>query len=109
MEITDIKIRKVFTDKPLKAIVSLTFDNELAVHDVKIIYAKDKLFLIMPSKKNPDGTFKDIIHPINSEFRTKIESKVLKYYDDYMVDYEAQQATASSGSNYDGEETESEE
>jgi len=80
MKITDIKIRKTFENKTLKAIVSLTFDNELAVHDVKIIYSKEKLFLIMPSKKNPDGTFKDIIHPINSEFRIKIEKEVLDYY-----------------------------
>ena len=84
MKITDIKIRKTFEDKPLKAIVSLTFDNELAVHDVKIIYAKEKLFLIMPSKKNPDGTFKDIIHPINSEFRMRIEKEVLDYYHHYI-------------------------
>lgn len=86
MKITDIKIRKTFEeDKPLRAIVSLTFDDELAVHDVKIIYAKEKLFLIMPSKKNPDGTFKDIIHPINSEFRMKIEKEVLDFYHQYIA------------------------
>ena len=80
MEISDIKIRKTFDEGPLKAIVSVTFDNELVVHDVKIIYAKEKLFLIMPSRKNPDGTYKDIVHPINSEFRLKLESAILANY-----------------------------
>lgn len=80
MEITDIKIRKTFEEGPLKAIVSVTFDNELAVHDVKIIFAKEKLFLIMPSRKNLDGTYKDIVHPINSEFRIKIETAILDSY-----------------------------
>ena len=80
MEISDIKVRKTFDEGPLKAIVSVTFDNELAVHDVKIIYAKEKLFLIMPSRKNADGTYKDIVHPINSEFRLKIESAILASY-----------------------------
>lgn len=80
MNITDIKIRKTFDGSPLKAIISVTFDNELAVHDVKIIFAKEKLFLIMPSRKNLDGTYKDIVHPINSEFRLKLESAILEYY-----------------------------
>ena len=80
MEISDIKIRKTFDEGPLKAIVSVTFDNELVVHDVKIIFAKEKLFLIMPSRKNLDGTYKDIVHPINSEFRLKLESAILANY-----------------------------
>ena len=93
MNITDIKIRKTFDEGPLKAIVSVTFDNELAVHDVKIIYAKEKLFLIMPSRKNLDGTYKDIVHPINSEFRLKLESAILEYYNEAI---EAQKAEAAA-------------
>ena len=54
MQITDIKIRKLFSDGPMKAIVSVTFDNALAVHDVKVIYAHDRTFIVMPSRKNPD-------------------------------------------------------
>ena len=93
MEISDIKVRKTFEEGPLKAIVSVTFDNELAVHDVKIIYAKEKLFLIMPSRKNNDGTFKDIVHPINSEFRQKLEDAILANYHEVL---EAQKSAAAS-------------
>jgi len=83
MQISDIKIRKTFTDGPMKAVVSVTFENALAVHDVKIINTREKLFIIMPSKKNPDGTFKDIVHPINAEFRSYLETSILKAYEDH--------------------------
>ena len=68
MQITDIKIRKFFEDGPMKAIVSVTFDDCLAVHDIKVIYARDRYFIVMPSRKNPDGSYRDIVHPINSDF-----------------------------------------
>ena len=55
MQITDIKIRKLFDDGPMKAIVSITFDHQLAVHDIKVIYARDKYFIVMPSRKNPEA------------------------------------------------------
>jgi len=90
MEISDIKIRKIFDEGALKAIVSITFDNELAVHDVKIIFAKDRLFLIMPSRKNADGTYKDIVHPINSDFRRRLESAILASYQEALEAQEAQ-------------------
>lgn len=80
MTITDIKIRKLFDDGPMKAIVSVTFDHALAVHDVKVIYARDKFFIVMPSRKNPDGTYRDIVHPINVEFRTLLEDAVISAY-----------------------------
>ncbi len=80
MQITDIKIRKVFEEGPMKAVVSVTFDNQLAVHDVKVIYARDKFFIVMPSRKNPDGTYRDIVHPINAEFRAILEEKVISAY-----------------------------
>ena len=80
MEITDIKIRKIFEDGPMKAIVSVTFDNQLAVHDIKVINARDKSFIVMPSRKNPDETYRDIVHPINAQFRSKLESAVLEAY-----------------------------
>ncbi|MBQ7125155.1 MAG: SpoVG family protein [Clostridia bacterium] len=81
MQITDIKIRKTFSGEgPMKAIVSVTFDNELALHDVKVINTKDKFFIVMPSRKNPDGSFRDIIHPINSDFRTRLEEQVINAY-----------------------------
>lgn len=80
MEITDIKVRKLFDEGPMKAIVSVTFDNELALHDVKVINARDRYFIVMPSRKNPDETYRDIVHPINAQFRSKLESAVLEAY-----------------------------
>ena len=83
MKITDIKIRKVFDDaeNPMKAVVSVTLDGQLALHDIKVIYAKEKFFIVMPSKKNADGTFRDVVHPINAEFRGMLESAVIDAYD----------------------------
>ena len=80
MQITDIKIRKVFDDGPMKAIVSVTFDGQLAVHDVKVVNARDKFFIVMPSRKNPDDTYRDIVHPINAEFRAMLEREVIAAY-----------------------------
>ena len=81
MEITDIKVRKVFkTSSPMKAIVSVTFDGQLAVHDIKVIYAGEKFFIVMPSRKNPDDTYRDIVHPINAEFRHILEDAVINAY-----------------------------
>ena len=80
MQITDIKIRKFFDEGPMKAIVSVTFDGQLAVHDVKVINARDKFFIVMPSRKNPDDTYRDIVHPINAEFRAMLEREVIAAY-----------------------------
>ena len=63
MQITDIKVRKLFDEGPMKAIASVTFDDCLAVHDVKVIYARDRYFIVMPSRKNPDGTYRDMPYP----------------------------------------------
>ena len=81
MVITDIKVRKIFDESPMKAIVSVTFDDQLAVHDIKVINTKDKLFIVMPSRKNPDNTYRDIVHPINGEFRALLEKAVLEAYE----------------------------
>lgn len=81
MEITDIKIRKLFNDdSPMKAIASVTFDHQLALHDIKVINAREKYFVVMPSRKNPDGTYRDIVHPINADFRVSLEEKVIGAY-----------------------------
>ncbi len=81
MKITDIKIRKVFDDGPMKAVVSVTFDGQLAVHDIKVINARDKFFIVMPSRKNPDETYRDIVHPINAQFRSTLEEAVIEAYE----------------------------
>ena len=82
MQITDIKIRKAFENGPMRAVVSVTFDNQFAVHDIKVIYANDKFFIVMPSRKNADGTYRDIAHPINAEFRAMVEKEVLDRYNE---------------------------
>lgn len=81
MEITDIRIKKIAGDGKMKAVASVTFDNAFAVHDVKVIEGPEKLFVAMPSRKTPDGEYRDIAHPINSDMRNMLESKVLAAYD----------------------------
>ena len=88
MIITDVKIRKTFDEGPMKAVASVTFDNELALHDVKVIYARDKYFVVMPSRKNPDGTYRYIVHPINSEARERLEKAVIDAYFNYLKELE---------------------
>ncbi len=88
MEITDVKIRKIFDEGPMKAVVSVTFEGALALHDVKVINARDKFFVVMPSRKNPDGTYRDIVHPINAAMRNALEEKVIGAYFKYLKDIE---------------------
>ena len=93
MQITDIKIRKFFDEGPMKAVVSVTFDDQLAVHDIKVINAKDKLFIVMPSRKNPDETYRDIVHPINASFRALLEKEVIAAYNEAILNMPAEEAT----------------
>ena len=81
MIITDIKVRKLFDDGPMKAIVSVTFDGQLVLHDIKVISVREKNFIVMPSRKKNDGTYRDIVHPINAEFRGLLEEEVLRAYE----------------------------
>ncbi|KYH34356.1 putative septation protein SpoVG [Clostridium tepidiprofundi DSM 19306] len=81
MQITDVRIRKISADSKMKAIVSVTFDNEFVVHDIKVIEGKNGLFIAMPSRKTPSGEFKDITHPINTETRQKIQDAILEEYE----------------------------
>ena len=96
MQITDIKVRKLFDEGPMRAIVSVTFDGQLAVHDIKVINARDRFFIVMPSRKNPDDTFRDIVHPINSEFRANLEEKVIAAYEQALAVAEAEAANATA-------------
>ena len=88
MKITDVKIRKTFEEGPLKAIASVTFDGQLAVHDVKVINVRERFFVVMPSRKNPDETYRDIVHPINSEFRGTLEASVIAAYEEALENAE---------------------
>jgi stage V sporulation protein G len=84
MEVTDVRIRKInpgsADDSKMRAIVSVTFDNEFVVHDIKVIQGAEKLFIAMPSRKVEDGTYKDITHPIKSGFRNKVQDAVMAKY-----------------------------
>ncbi len=80
MEITDIRVRKVTTDGKLKAYVTVTFDNEFVVHNVKVIEGKNGAFIAMPSRKTKSGEYKDVAHPINSDFRGQLQEKILEEY-----------------------------
>ncbi|KAF0195613.1 MAG: stage V sporulation protein G [Bacillota bacterium] len=80
MNITDVRIRKVSSEGRMKAIVSITLDDEFVIHDVRIVDGNNGLFVAMPSRKTPAGEFRDIAHPINSSTREKIQTEVLNAY-----------------------------
>ena len=81
MQITDVRIRKVEKEGKMKAVASITIDNEFVVHDIKIIDGDTGLFIAMPSKKTLDGEYRDIAHPINSETRDRIQRSVIQAYE----------------------------
>ncbi|MBQ7757193.1 MAG: septation regulator SpoVG [Oscillospiraceae bacterium] len=80
MTITDIKVRKTFEDGKLRGVVSVTFDDYFAVHDIKIVQGEERLFVAMPSRRDDSGTFRDIVHPISHEARQVIENSILDAY-----------------------------
>ena len=84
MNITDIKIRRLLQEGRLRAVVSVTVDGELAIHDIKVIEGEKGLFIAMPSKKAMDGEYRDIAHPINSGTREKIQSTILGKYEEAL-------------------------
>ena len=86
MEITDIKVRKINAEGRMKAVVSVTFDDCFVVHDIKVIEGQDKLFIAMPSRKTPDGEFKDISHPINADTRELLQNMILKSYEESLTE-----------------------
>ncbi|MBE5853250.1 MAG: septation protein SpoVG [Lachnospiraceae bacterium] len=81
MQITDVRVRKITKEGRMKAIVSITLDNEFVVHDIKVIEGEKGLFIAMPSKKAADGEYRDIAHPINSETRDLIQTMILESYE----------------------------
>ena len=80
MQITDVRVRKVTKEGKMRAVVSITIDDEFVVHDIKVIDGEKGLFIAMPSRKASDGEYKDIAHPINTETRELIKSKVISAY-----------------------------
>jgi len=79
--VTDVRVRKILPEGKMKAIVSVTLDNMFVIHDVKVVEGNKGLFVAMPSRKTPDGEFRDIAHPINSSARAIIETAVLQAYE----------------------------
>lgn len=86
MQITDVRIRKVTKESKMKAVVSITFDNEFVVHDIKVIEGEKGLFIAMPSRKATDGEYRDIAHPINSETRDRIQKMILEKYEAALLE-----------------------
>ena len=80
MQITDVRLKKVNQENRMKAVASVTFDNEFVIHDIKVIESQNGLFMAMPSRKLPNGEFRDIAHPINAETREKIQNAILEKY-----------------------------
>lgn len=88
MQITDVRVRKITKEGKMKAIVSITLDNEFVVHDIKVIEGEKGLFIAMPSKKAADGEYRDIAHPINSSTRDNIQRIILESYEKAMMELE---------------------
>lgn len=90
MEITDIKIRKIISEGRLRAVISITLDEQLAVHDIKVVQGDERLFVAMPSRKDESGVFRDIVHPISSEAREMLETNILDAYERHLAIAEAE-------------------
>jgi len=88
VQITDVRVRKINSEGKMKAIVSVTFDDCFVVHDIKIIEGENGPFIAMPSRKMPDGEFKDIAHPINSDTRTLLSEAVFRAYEEKRTEDE---------------------
>ncbi len=89
MIITDIKIRKIQEEGRMRAVISVTFDDAFVVHDIKIIEGPDRYFLAMPSRKLPEGGYRDIVHPINAQVRDQMEKEIMAKYLLAMEDWDA--------------------
>lgn len=98
MNITDIKIRKIIPDGRLRAIISITIDDMLAIHDIKVVQGDERIFVAMPSRKDENGIFRDIVHPILPEARKMIEESILDAYQKHLAltEVEAQETAAQN-------------
>ena len=96
VEITDVRLRRVNTEGRMKAIASITIDDEFVVHDIRIIDGNNGMFVAMPSKRTPDGEFRDIAHPISSATREKIQGLVLEEYQQAVASDETYEEAGAS-------------
>ncbi|MBR3421930.1 MAG: septation regulator SpoVG [Ruminococcus sp.] len=102
MNITDVKIRKMLSEGRLRAVVSVTIDDMLAVHDIKVVQGDERLFVAMPSRKDENGVFRDIIHPISASARRMFEETILDAYEKQAA-LEAAEEAAETGDSSDEE------
>lgn len=91
MNITDVRVRQVSKEGKMKAIVSITIDNEFVVHDIKVIEGEKGLFIAMPSRRAGDGEYRDIAHPINSVTRDKIQTIILEQYESALLNHDREE------------------
>jgi stage V sporulation protein G len=99
MNITDIKIRRTYQDARLKALVSVTLEGEFAVHDIKVIEGPDRYFVAMPSRKDDNGVFRDICHPITPQARGQLEQEILEAYWHHMEEAETEKNKQNADTN----------
>ena len=97
MNITDIKIRKIIPDGRLRAIISITIDDMLAIHDIKVVQGDERLFVAMPSSKDENGVFRDVVHPISPEARQLVESQILDAYTRHIELMQAEAEAEEAG------------
>ncbi len=95
MEITDVRVRKINKEGKMRAIISVTFDNEFVVHDIKIIEREQGLFIAMPSRKTAEGEFRDIAHPINMATREKIQKAIFEKYEQALAEMKDEETPAA--------------
>ena len=91
MQITDVRVRKIIKEGKMRAIVSITIDEEFVIHDIKVIEGDKGLFIAMPSKKATDGEYRDIAHPINSSTREKIQTIILEAYQKALLETDVEE------------------
>ena len=92
MNITDVRVRRVAKEGKMKAVVSITIDEEFVVHDIKVIEGEKGLFIAMPRRKETDGEYRDIAHPINSATREKIQNIILEKYEQVLAEEPVEEA-----------------
>ena len=92
MNITDVRVRKMTKESKMKAVVSITIDDEFVVHDIKVVEGEKGLFIAMPSRKAADGEYRDIAHPINSATREKIQNIILEKYEQVLAEEPVEEA-----------------
>ena len=96
MQITDVKIRKIISEGRLRAVISITIDDMLAIHDIKVVQGDERLFVAMPSRKDENGIFRDIVHPISAEVRRLMEETILDAYSRHLALAETEEAAEAA-------------